>query len=65
MTLDTQIPRLKTTYGMYALLIIANIFMGMIVVAQGQVIENQRALIKNLFHDVAHTVSMPFRTAQK
>jgi hypothetical protein len=58
MTLDSPVPRLRTTYGIYALLIAANIFMGMIVLAQGQVIENQRVLIKNLFHDTTHSAGI-------
>ena len=39
---------------MYVLLIAANVLMGITVLAQGQVIENQRLLIKNLFYDHMH-----------
>lgn len=51
MTLDHVIPRIKTTHGIYALLLAANILMGAVVMEQGRVIENQRVLIKNLFYD--------------
>lgn len=57
MTLDSPIPRLKSTYGIYALLIAANLFMGMTILLQGRVIENQRVLIKNLFFDTTHVVA--------
>jgi hypothetical protein len=62
MTLDTPLPRLKSAHGIYALLIAANLFMGMTVLAQGRVIETQRVLIKNLFHDVTQTVATRLRT---
>lgn len=39
---------------MYVLLITANVLMAFTVLAQGQVIENQRLLIKNLFYDHMH-----------
>ena len=39
---------------MYVLLIAANVLMGITVLAQGQVIESQRVLIKNLFYDHMH-----------
>ena len=51
MTFDSIIPRAKTTHGMYALLLAANILMGAVVMEQGKVIENQRVLIKALFYD--------------
>jgi hypothetical protein len=63
MTLDTTVPRMKTTYGMYALLIAANLFMGMTVVTQSRVIENQRVLIKTLFFDVAHNARVHVKEA--
>jgi hypothetical protein len=51
MTLDQAIPRIKTSHGLYALLLAANILMGAVVMEQGRVIENQRVLIKALFYD--------------
>ncbi len=63
MTLDSPIPRLKTTYGIYTLLIVANLFMGMTVLAQGRVIENQRVLIKNLFYDTTHSMGIKIQEA--
>ena len=63
MTLDLTIPRIKTTHAIYSLLIVANLFMGMTVLEQGRVIETQRVLIKNLFHDTAHMAGMRLREA--
>ena len=51
MTFEQAIPRMKTTHGIYALLIVANLLMGAVVMEQGRVIENQRVLIKTLFYD--------------
>ncbi len=58
MTLDQPIPRIKSSHGIYALLLAANILMGAVVMEQGRVIENQRVLIKNLFYDNIHNAAM-------
>ena len=54
MTLDQPIRRMKTSHGIYVLLLAANLFMGAVVMEQSRVIENQRTLIKVLFYDSVH-----------
>jgi hypothetical protein len=61
MTLDRTIPRIKTSHGIYALLLAANILMGAVVMEQGRVIENQRVLIKSLFYDNIHNAALRFK----
>jgi hypothetical protein len=63
MTLDQPIRRIKTSHGIYVLLIVANIMMGTVVMEQGRVIENQRVLIKALFYDNIHMATAKFKHA--
>jgi hypothetical protein len=63
MTLAQTLPRMKTSQGIYALLLAANIMMGAVVLEQGRLIENQRVLIKALFYDNIQMAAAKFKHA--
>jgi hypothetical protein len=61
MTLDQPVPRIKSSHGIYVLLLAANLLMGAVILEQGHVIENQRVLIKAMFYDDIHSAAMRLR----
>jgi hypothetical protein len=63
MTLDQPVPRMKSSHGIYALLLAANLIMGTVIMEQGRVIETQRVLIKVMFYDNIHNAGMKLKRA--
>jgi hypothetical protein len=60
MTVTPSTPRRRSNFLM-SLFLIGYVIMGGLIIEQGRTIENQRMLIKNLFHDSQQLAQVEFQ----
>jgi hypothetical protein len=54
---------MQRTHGIYAILLVANMFMAGLVMEQGRIIETQKVLIKSLFFDTTQLAAIRLKQA--